>query len=246
MSQLIDTESAKEFMLETMEKISAQELASISADLAIKADFFAHYLKQESLAGLTKEELHRILRMVFSTRRKATQLLKTLELHQWKVAIGDLLYGKDQVQHRFERFYDQLQGVAITTRYDLAGELLHFSFPDQLWLCSKWMWNSNTQTGSLPLVVTEDYELDAPSIAETYLKVGKAITFVHHVGEAAGFQTIDRNLFGTDVYLCCVYVVYVYTVLRLRMTKEFNQVIPGLAEFSRRLLGIYNMEEYAR
>jgi hypothetical protein len=34
-------------------------------------------------------------------------------------------------------------------------------------------------------------------------------------------------------------VVYVYTVLRLRMTQEFNKVMPGLPEFSRRLLGVY-------
>jgi hypothetical protein len=71
------------------------------------------------------------------------------------------------------------------------------------------------------------------------MKVGEAVAFVHHVGEAAGFQTISKTIFGTDVFLSCVYVVYVYTVLRMRMTQEFNKVMPGLPEFSRRLLGVY-------
>ena len=62
---------------------------------------------------------------------------------------------------------------------------------------------------------------------------------MHEVGSAAGFQTISRSIFGTDVYLCCVYVIYAYTVLRMRMTQEFNKVMPGLPEFCRRLLGVH-------
>ena len=41
------------------------------------------------------------------------------------------------------------------------------------------------------------------------------------------------------MYLCCVYIVYAYTVLRMRMTQEFNKVMPGLPEFCRRLLGVH-------
>ena len=66
------------------------------------------------------------------------------------------------------------------------------------------------------------------------------VAFVHEVGEAAGFQKISRSVFGTDVFLCCVYVIYAYTVLRMRMTQEFNKVMPQLAQFCRRLFGVYN------
>jgi hypothetical protein len=75
------------------------------------------------------------------------------------------------------------------------------------------------------------------------LKLGKAIAFIHHVGEAAEFEIFKNGPFAVDVYLSCVYVVYVYTVLRMRMTQEFNKVVPGLGDFSRRLLGIYKLEE---
>jgi hypothetical protein len=67
---------------------------------------------------------------------------------------------------------------------------------------------------------------------------------VHEVGDAAGFQRIERSLFGTTVFLCSVYAVYSYTVLRMRMTQEFNKVVPGLPELTRRLLGVHRMEEY--
>ena len=62
---------------------------------------------------------------------------------------------------------------------------------------------------------------------------------MHEVGNATGFRKISQTIFGTDVFLSCVYVIYVYTVLRMRMTQEFNKVIPGLPEFSRRLFGIH-------
>jgi hypothetical protein len=39
-----------------------------------------------------------------------------------------------------------------------------------------------------------------------------------------------------------VYAVYMYTTLRLRMTQEFNKVIPQLPELTRRLLGVWKME----
>jgi len=45
------------------------------------------------------------------------------------------------------------------------------------------------------------------------------------------------------VYLSCVYIIYSYTILQLKMTKEFNEVMPGMTEFSRRLLGVYGIEQ---
>ena len=74
------------------------------------------------------------------------------------------------------------------------------------------------------------------------MNIGRAIAFVHEVGDAAGFQTIHKSLFGTDVYLACVYVVYAYTVLRMRMTQEFNKVMPQQIEFVRRILGVKDMD----
>ena len=42
--------------------------------------------------------------------------------------------------------------------------------------------------------------------------------------------------------LACVYAVYMYTVLRLRMTQEFNRIVPELPDLVRRLLGVYRPE----
>lgn len=241
MSQIIDTETAKEFMKEALEKIEEGELVKISEELAVKSDKFREKLSEEKVGRLSNEELFSLLRLIFSTRSKAKKILSEVDTQAFKSWIAELLYGSGPVQQRFQDFCSRLEMLGPNIRYDLAGELLHFTFPDKYWLWSHWMWNPTTRTGSLPLVTTEDFDLHAPTLGESYMKVGKAVAFVHEVGEAAGFQSINRNLFGTDVYLSCVYVVYAYTVLRMRMTQEFNKVMPGLPEFSRRLLGVYQM-----
>ena len=102
------------------------------------------------------------------------------------------------------------------------------------------MFDPNTNTGALPLVTNEEFELMGSTHGASYLKVGRAVAFVHSMAESVEFQFINRSLFGTDVYLSCVYVIYAYTVLKIKMTDEFNKVMPGLNEFSRRILGIYS------
>ena len=243
MSEIVDTASAKEFMQEVLGKVSADELITIADSLQLKSQVFQTLLQPEGIQSLTEKEALKLLRLVFSTRRSAKQFLEAQPLEVFKIWVSELLYGEDELERRFQTFCDHLEPSAIRYPNDLAGELLHFTFPDKYWLWCRWMWDPKTKTGSLPLVVTESFDLHAPTVGESYLKIGKAVAFVHHTGEAAGFQNISRSLFGTNVFLCSVYVIYIYTVLRMRMTQEFNKVIPELAEFTRRLLGVLRTEE---
>ena len=153
-----------------------------------------------------------------------------------------LLYGTAAIQDRFESFCFGLEGIDGNIRFDLASELLHFTQPDRYWLWTRWMWDPKTKTGSLPLVIMDDFTLHRDTIGSTYVRIGEAVTFINDVGQAAGFQRIARGLFGTDVYLACVYGVYLYTVLKMRMTQEFNKVMPQMPELAARLLGTHRMD----
>jgi hypothetical protein len=239
MGQVVDTETAQEFMRETLERVDLAELAAICGDLEAKSRWFAEKLDREALPGLTEEDYHALLGRIFSTRGKTRKALAASGVEDARARIGELLYGTGELPARFQAFVDGLEGPPANLRMDLASELLHFTRPDEYWLWTRWMWDPRTRTGSLPLVTTAAYDLGGESAGEVYVKVGRAVAFVHEVGQAAGFQAIARSIFGTDVFLACVYVVYAYTVLRMRMTKEFNKVMPGLPEFCRRLLGVH-------
>ncbi len=243
MSQIVDTESAKEFLKEVSANVSPDELKAISESLELKSQFFQHRLRTGAVEKLTAPDIRQLLRAVFATRRKAAQIMEQFPAESLRTWMADLLHSDQALPTRFQQFFDRLEGLEAPYRFDLAGELLHYAFPDRYWLWARWMWDPKANTGALPLVTTEDFDLRALSYGEMYVNVGKAVAFVHEVGDAAGFQRIDRTLFGTNVFLCSVYAVYSYTVLRMRMTQEFNKVVPGLPELTRRLLGVYRMEE---
>jgi len=239
-SELIDIEAAREFMRETLEKVDKDELVNIAGELQQKSHFLKKYLDESYLLGASQLEIENVFKTIFSTRRRVIDLMKTHDLDSLKQQIFTLLYGDNAIGARFQGFYDFIAvDLHSSIKSDMTGELLHFNAPEKYWMWSRWMWDPKNKTGALPLVASEGFDLSGQSVGETYVKVGKGVAFVHSVAEAAEFQFISRSLFGTDVFLSCVYVVYAYTVLRMRMTQEFNKVMPGLGEFSRRLLGVH-------
>jgi hypothetical protein len=49
-------------------------------------------------------------------------------------------------------------------------------------------------------------------------------------------------MLGMDLYLACVHAVYMYTVFRLKMSDEFNRILPELPELVERVLGVRQLE----
>jgi hypothetical protein len=190
---------------------------------------------------LSRADLRRVLRSVFATRRKADAILDSVGPERFAAAVDDLIHGPGLVTERFAAF-DAVMVEFPEQGFDLPSELLHFTAPDRWWLWTRWMWDPRAGTGALPLVTVEDFDWEAPNRAEGYLRVGEAMAFVNETGRAVGFTDLGQGVFGADVFLACVYAVYMYTVLRLRMTQEFNRIVPELPDLVRRLLGVYRPE----
>jgi len=240
--QVVDTPSALEFMRETLEKVSEAELAAIVAELREKSTRFRLRLASDALAAFDETAFRALLRSIFSTRRRVTEVLAQVSVETFREAVRPLLHGEAPLAERFDAFVGRLEPLELALRCDLAGECLHYWDTERYWLWTRWLWDPERNTGSLPLVTIQEYDLHAETPGLTYLKVGEAIAFVNSVGEAAGFQRGARGPLGTDVYLATVYVVYLYTITRMRMTREFNRVLPSFPELTRRLLGTYKME----
>lgn len=240
--QVVDTESAREFMRETLQKITEAELEAIAGELAVKHARVRDLLGGPRRRALGEGELRPLLRSIFSTRRRVDAIFRLVGAGALAGGIDELLDEGSPVEGRFQAFHDRLRGLPESLRFDLPSELLHYTDPERYWLWTRWVWDPSTRTGALPLVTMEEYDLDGGSAGETYLRVGEAVAFVHATGRAAGFTRIGDGPFGVDVYLACVYCVYVYTTVRMRMTQEFNRVIPPLPELCRRFLGVHRME----
>lgn len=266
--QPVDMQAAQEFMEATLAAVEREELNAIEAQLQEKGRRMQALGQPDVLPTLTGDQLYRLLRTVFATRRRAKEILAEVGAEEMKTAIDRLLYGSEAVEVRFQKFVDALTGFFGDVRMlrpkkssdsrakqnaeeaalkenvfcDLGSELLHFTNPGEYWLWTRWIWDPQAGTGAMPLVTMEECDLHGRTVGETYLKLGVATAFVQATGQAAGFSNFGSGPFGIDVFLACVYVVYMYTTLRMRMTQEFNKVVPQMPELTRRILGVWRME----
>lgn len=241
MGQVVDTLSAQEFMREAMAKISAEDLESIARDVEVKSHRFQEIFAADNLMTGDSERISSALKLVFAVRRRIGRIYEARDDASLQKLIWELLYGNAPLSDRFDAFCIAFPELEENMRYDLASELLHFTNPSDYWLWTRWMWDPEISTGSLRLVTEDELDLNGATPGETYLKVGEAVAFVTATGDAAGFTRIGDGRFGLDVFLACVYGIYTYTVLRMRMTQEFNKVVPQLPELARRLLGVWKL-----
>jgi hypothetical protein len=240
--QVVDTETAQEFMRQALDMVQLPEMEGIAQELEEKSRRFQAALAPSALVELPDDRLRALLRTIFTTRRRATEVISEVGADRLRAELLDLLHGVGPVATRVDRFDDALSVIEPAVRRDIAGESLHFYDPERHWLWTRWMWDPELRTGALPLVTMQEFDLLGASPGQTYRKVGTAIAFVNQTGRAVGFTRYGSEAFGIDVYLACVYGIYLYTITRMRMTQEFNKVIPPLPQLVRRLLGTHRME----
>lgn len=240
--QVVDTKTAQEFMRQALEMVQLPEMEGIAQELEDKSRRFQEVLAPDVVLDLPADRLRGLLRTVFAARRRADEVIAAIGARPLRIELNHLLHGTEPIVDRIDRFDVALAAIEPAIRRDVAGEALHFYDPDRHWMWTRWMWDPDLRTGALPLVTMQEFNLQAATAGQTYLKVGTAIAFVNQTGRAVGFTRYGSEAFGIDVYLACVYGVYLYTITRMRMTQEFNKVIPPLPQLVRRLLGTHRME----
>ena len=241
--QIVDTPTASEFLTQVLQVTTREELSQIAADLVGKSDAM-RAVAGDHPATMDQAALRELLSWVFCSRRHVEKIFAVVHPEELAAGIAELLHGSSGVAQRFDAFQGLLSGLdgsgAGAVAADLPGELLHFLDPSRYWLWSRWMWDPDVETGALRLVTMDEVDLDAGTAGESYLAIGRALAFVEETGKAAGFTTMGAGLFGTDVFLATVYGVYMHTVLRMRLTQEFTNVVPPLPALARRLLGVHH------
>lgn len=239
-----------DFIQDQFATIEWSELRPILGELDAKNRFFQSLLcPAERVETLTRGEWDRLLARIFAVRKQRAEILDTNNDTWFASAVCELLYGENpDLAERLNHFLSALEQSAPEINpaigVDLAGELLHFTFPDRYWLWSRWMYNATTQTGTLPLLLDGDKELRAASPGEMYLKVGRAIVLVTQVKDAEWLfhggltdAPLERP-FAIDTFLAASYGAYLYGITAWRLTREFHKVLPPLPRLIRRLFGL--------
>ncbi|MGC8513941.1 MAG: hypothetical protein ACP5P1_13055 [Acidimicrobiales bacterium] len=235
----VDLEAAAEFAQAVHRSVDRDALGAMAAGLADKSDWLGGALRADRIPKMTETETLSLLRSFFSSRSKARNVLATHEPTEIHSALSDLVHGERPLADRLDDFaatFDAFEHIAL----DLPWELLHLYDPARFWLWSSWVWNPRTETGALKLVASDDVDLYGADRVSTYRLVGATLAVLQAAATAAGIITGDP--FALDVFLACVYGVYMYTVLRMRMSQEFNRIVPELPSLARRLTGLHQWE----
>ncbi len=139
--QIVDTPSALEFMREALEKITEEELTAIVAELRTKSQHVRHVLAPQTLPAFDEGKFRVLLRSIFSTRRRAAQVMALVDADLFRDAVNGLLHGTTPLAERFDLFVTELEPLDLATRCDLAGECLHYWDFERYWLWTRWMWD---------------------------------------------------------------------------------------------------------
>lgn len=238
----VDAESAREFLLQATRLASSEDLEDLGRRLEYKSRLFQQMLSEHTLEHLESGDLRRLAGTVFGLRRAAEPLLKEMETAAGRKALKELLYGEGPASWRLQAFVEYLPECEEQAAVTLAGELLHYTHPHRYWLWAPWMWHPATNGGALPLVLQEGRHLSGDCLAARYEEVGRAVAAVSEAGVREGFTRLGAGLFGVHAFLACVYAVYMYTVFRIKLSQEFNRILPGLPELTRRILGVQRLE----
>lgn len=241
-SPAVDVPTAKELIEEIHQHVTLEEIGAIINELTAKV------VEVRKLTWVDEVDAARVraaLEWTFVARRRASAVMgarSEAELAAW---VSDLIDGAAPIGLRFERFCAAAGPLGPGAAAELASELLHFARPDRYWLWSRWIWSPESRTGALPLLIGEDYDLEADGLGASYERVSEALTALDCSPEASAFRVRGGGRLATDVLLACTYGVYMRTVLGLKMTQEFNALVPPMAQLVRRLLGIHHHREEA-
>ncbi len=238
----------EEFAREVLSRIPLQAVDDLLRELEARSQRFQTVLARPALVGLDHQQARSVLRSVFGVRRRAEAILEGVGLEELRRGWSALLYDPGPLEERFTAFCERFAPVCPGEEaIDLAGESLHFVFPHRWWLWTRWIWNPRTQTGALRFLVPDGQSLAAGTWGQVYLKVGEAVAYAEAARDALGLFTHvqqRQSPFLNDVHLAVVYTLYMFTTLRMRMTREFTRLLPSPWELVRRLLGLSPGEEW--
>lgn len=238
--QPADLASISEFNDAINLRVTQNEIGKMANDLDAKSATMISLIEE---LRLDKDPLAAgmIIDQVVVSRRRKNEIFSAFEESALKAPILQLADETLPFPDRISGLVELLAPLGELTR-DLPFEIIHFLDPEHFALATNWVWNPQTETGAVALLLNESYSLFGDDDTEDFERLNFALHYLAETARAAGFLGSGGSPFALDVFMSGVYAIYMSTVLEMRMTKEFNKILPPLPQLMRRLLGIYRRE----
>ncbi|MEM3863495.1 MAG: hypothetical protein QW699_03270, partial [Metallosphaera sp.] len=110
----------------------------------------------------TEEEMKKIFESIFYARKYYDQVLTQVGTTTFSKALDTLRNQGLSYQERVTKFLDMVKGKDNEDLEDMAREIIHYLYPDQFPLWTRWIWNPKRNTGSINYVLKENLNLKSP------------------------------------------------------------------------------------
>lgn len=228
--QLADLDAAREFHRAVATRMARDR----QAELIVSVEERGRFVNQLLEKGLDRHGLGDLLSSFFGIRRRRTAILGAFSDEELCGCVNRL--GQGDVSALGE--LDALDQSGEFSLKEFGREFLHAARPFEYALWTHWVFDPDAETGALLLVLSEGADLYGSDEFETYQRVNDASRFLLHTLSAIDVGVSLERPFSLDVFLAGVYAVYAETILQMRMTKEFNKLLPDMSELIERLLGV--------
>ncbi len=228
--QLADLDAAREFHRAVSTRMELDRQAELVGSVEERSRYVIEVLHK----GVDRHSLGGLLSSFFGIRRRRTAILGALPEEELCGCVDRL--GQGDVSALTE--FDALDEKGELSLKEFGREMLHAVRPMEYALWTHWVFDPEVETGALLLVLTEGADLYGKDELETYARVNEASLFLLHTLSAIDVGVSLERPFSLDIFLAGVYAVYAETILQMRMTKEFNKLLPDMSELIERLLGV--------
>jgi len=221
---VLDLAAANEFALALARELDPEERDALARDLERRHEFALTLADDPSETALAS-----LLGLVFGIRSRTQALIASVGYEDLATLVGTIRATTDRhalLAHAKGLPFDP----ALTS--ELVLELVHLLHPNEVPLLRRWVLDPDEETGALCLVLAD------PAVPWEAADPAPLADAVRAELEEAGLIRRSAHPWHFDVFLAGVYGIYCATVIRLRMTKEFGGLLPGLGELMGRMLGV--------
>lgn len=208
--------------------------------LSLKSALFQELLGDGAVRELTEEAFLDLAAFVSPVRRRIGAAIAEEGFERIKLALVRLMDGAAQDRRADERMavFCAAFPPGKTHRWvrDLAAEVLHFTYPDQFPLMTRWIWDAKVSTGALREI------WHGPDVDAANIEAGdRQATFDTLSAELVGFlasEGVYRDLpFATDLLLAHVYAGYINDRGGQYLRSDFTSEVDPM-HHTRRMLGL--------
>lgn len=127
-------------------------ISALVAALQTKHVFFERALARPAIAEMDVKTFTGLMDCVFSARRRAASVMTNVPFPVLRDGVDRLIHGDGSIDDRVRAFSELVESGERKMRralWDFAAEALHFRAPEHYPLMSRWVWDSQAQSGAM-------------------------------------------------------------------------------------------------